>query len=156
MILNYFNQRMPQQHEGKVAEMQNQVHMIAVCRFSGAAEGQVNNIVATPGTCTSTPHLNPGNTGQAGGGCHWSIITSPLQSSGTTQPAQIGSIKMWSTVKNLPSWFHCVDISTCFLSQPQLNNENKKWFQIAYIIVTRNVYLMLTGWSRYAKIICTQ
>ena len=55
MILNYFNQRMPQQHEGKVAEMQNQVHMIAVCRFSGAAEGQVNNIVATPGTCTCTP-----------------------------------------------------------------------------------------------------
>ena len=46
---------MPQQHEGKVAEMQNQVHMIAVCRFSGAAEGQVNNIVATPAPLTSIP-----------------------------------------------------------------------------------------------------
>ena len=45
---------MPQQHEGNVAEMQNQVHMIAVCRFSGAAEGQVNDIVATPGTYTCT------------------------------------------------------------------------------------------------------
>ena len=68
MILNYFNQRMPQQHEGKVAEMQNQVHMIAVCRFSGAAEGQVNNIVATPGTCTTPAPLTsiPGTLARPG------------------------------------------------------------------------------------------